>query len=171
VTNTDDSALPGSNESRQNERLIGKLVASPFFGLDPSGTECVFVCFPDLSVRTAGAYRLKFSILVLDPRTIGPSSVVPVLASVTSNVFQVYNAKDIPGMRPPTELSKYLRAQGCLIPLRKDASVVPKVGPAGSDSEDERSLSKHGKATKEFKYKRLPKWKSLYPLNSDSDDR
>jgi hypothetical protein len=171
VINADDSALPGSNENRQKEILIGKQVASPFFGLDPSGTECVFVCFPDLSVRIAGAYRLKFSLLVLGPRMMGPSSVVPVLASVTSNVFQVYNAKDFLGMRPSTELSKYLRAQGCLIPLRKDASMVPKAAPAGSDSEDERSLTKNGQATKEFKYKRLPKWKSLYPPTRDSDDQ
>jgi hypothetical protein len=44
----------------------------------------------------------------------------PVLASVFSDVFQVYSAKKFPGVCDSTELSKCFAGQGIKIPIRKD---------------------------------------------------
>ena len=44
----------------------------------------------------------------------------PVLASVFSDVFQVYSAKKFPGVCESTALSKCFAGQGIKIPIRKD---------------------------------------------------
>jgi len=44
----------------------------------------------------------------------------PVLASVFSDVFQVYSAKKFPGVCESTLLSKCFATQGIKIPIRKD---------------------------------------------------
>lgn len=44
----------------------------------------------------------------------------PVLASVFSDVFQVYSAKKFPGVCESTPLSKCFAGQGIKIPIRKD---------------------------------------------------
>ncbi|CAG2009894.1 unnamed protein product [Fusarium graminearum] len=36
-----------------------------------------------------------------------------------AHIFDVYNAKDFPGMQASTELVKRLRDQGCIIPIKK----------------------------------------------------
>ena len=44
----------------------------------------------------------------------------PVLASVFSDVFQVYSAKKFPGVCESTALSKCFAVQGIKIPIRKE---------------------------------------------------
>lgn len=44
----------------------------------------------------------------------------PVLASVFSDVFQVYSAKKFPGVCESTHLSKCFAGQGIKIPIRKE---------------------------------------------------
>ena len=44
----------------------------------------------------------------------------PVLASVFSEVFQVFSAKKFPGVIESTPLSKVFAVQGIKIPIRKD---------------------------------------------------
>ena len=44
----------------------------------------------------------------------------PVLASVFSDVFQVFSAKKFPGVIESTPLSKCFALQGIKIPIRKD---------------------------------------------------
>ena len=56
----------------------------------------------------------------------------PVLASVFSEVFQVYSAKKFPGVIESTPLSKCFATQGIKIPIRKDG-----VRPRDRDEEDE----------------------------------
>ena len=48
------------------------------------------------------------------------TNAAPVLASVFSDVFQVYSAKKFPGVIESTSLSKCFATQGIKIPIRKD---------------------------------------------------
>ncbi|KAF6820952.1 vea protein [Colletotrichum sojae] len=102
---------------RPGKRLMGSLVSSPFVGQDEHGEEGCFFCFPDMSVRTAGPYRLKFSLVYVDHRH--RSLIAPIKCTIMSDVFQVYNAKDFPGMQASTPLTKRLKEQGCLISIKK----------------------------------------------------
>jgi len=53
-----------------------------------------------------------------------------VLASVFSDVFQVYSAKKFPGVCESTALSKCFATQGIKIPIRKE-------GKGNNDAEDD----------------------------------
>ncbi|KAI0851024.1 velvet factor-domain-containing protein [Daldinia vernicosa] len=112
----DCSGMP--DDYRQQRRLMGTIVSSPFVGFDENNEEGCFFCFPDLSCRTPGTFRLRFSLVVLDPNSV-PGSRTPVCAIAMSDVFTVYNAKDFPGMRASTALTKRLKEQGCLISIKK----------------------------------------------------
>jgi hypothetical protein len=54
----------------------------------------------------------------------------PVLASVFSDVFQVFSAKKFPGVCESTALSKCFATQGIKIPIRKE-------GPKGGNGDDD----------------------------------
>ena len=137
ATDTDDSAMPGSSDKRQQRRLMGTLVSSPFVGLDEHDVEGCFFTFPDLSVRTPGTYCLKFSLVILDPGNMGPGSKVPIRTTVKSNIFNVYNAKDFGGMRPSTELTKRLKHQGCLIQVKKGNAKTNGSHPRDEDEDED----------------------------------
>lgn len=113
----DMSSMP--EDFRQQRRLMGTLVASPFVGLDENNEEGCFFCFPDLSCRTPGTFRLKFALVILDPMRMISGEKSPILATAMSEPFQVYNAKDFPGMSASTSLTKKLKEQGCLISIKK----------------------------------------------------
>lgn len=114
----DMSSMP--EDFRQQRRLMGTLVASPFVGRDEHGEEGCFFCFPDLSCRTPGVFRLKFALVVLDPaRHMHSGARSAIVATAMSDPFQVYNAKDFPGMKASTLLTKRLKEQGCLISIKK----------------------------------------------------
>lgn len=108
------SAMP--DDATRQKRLMGNLVASPFFGEDEHGDLGSFFCFPDISCRTPGQYRLKFSLLTIDPR---PNARAPVKCELLSDVFQTFPAKGFPGMSESSALAKALRSQGCNIPTKK----------------------------------------------------
>lgn len=141
---TDYSNMDDTADRRQQRRLMGTLVASPFVGRDENGEEGCFFCFPDLSCRTTGRYRLKFILVVIDPTNSGPGTKAPFAGSVLSNVVQVYAAKDFPGMLASTPLTRRLKEQGCLISVKKG---IEKIGDksssahsrADSDEEEERA--------------------------------
>lgn len=114
----DSSAMP--EDYRQQRRLMGTLVASRFVGQDENGEEGCFFCFPDLSCRTPGSFRLKFVLVIVDPIASTQSGKrFPIVAQVLSDVFTVYNAKDFPGMQASTPLTKRLKEQGCPISIKK----------------------------------------------------
>ncbi|TLS24437.1 hypothetical protein PpBr36_09022 [Pyricularia pennisetigena] len=113
----DNSAMP--EDYRQQRRLMGTLVASPFVGKDENGEDGCFFCFPDLSCRTPGSFRLKFSLVVINPADMRQGLRTPIAATVMSDVLVVYNAKDFPGMQASTPLTRKLKEQGCLISIKK----------------------------------------------------
>lgn len=115
----DETSMPETGDRRQQRRLMGTLVASPFVGRDEFDVEGCYFPFPDLSCRTTGRYRLKFVLVVLDPARIKTGDKLPFRATVLSDVFEVYPAKTFPGMIKSTELTKRLKDQGCLISVKK----------------------------------------------------
>jgi hypothetical protein len=140
----DMSTLP--EDFRQNRRLMGTLVGSPFIGLDENGEEGCFFCFPDLSCRTPGTFRLQFQFVKMDPHRMRiPGYKSPVLSTAVSNPFHVFNAKDFPGMKASTPLTKKLKEQGCLISIKKGnekASGTHGRDDSGDDEEDDERESK-----------------------------
>ncbi|KAF2836774.1 hypothetical protein M501DRAFT_987049 [Patellaria atrata CBS 101060] len=106
-------------DRRTTRRLMGQLVASPSVAKDEHDVEGCFFCFPDLSCRTHGRYRLRFVMIRIDPSNLIVGDVSPILADVMSDVFTVYTAKDFPGMRPSSALTRALKLQGCNIQVKK----------------------------------------------------
>ncbi|CUS14207.1 unnamed protein product [Tuber aestivum] len=115
---SDETALIGMDK-RQTRRLMGTLVSSPFVGQDEEGKEGCFFCFPDLSCRTHGKYRLRFVLMRLEPSDLPPEGYTPIITETLSDIFTVYTAKEFPGMRPSTSLTKALKRQGCAISVKK----------------------------------------------------
>ncbi|KAF8534725.1 velvet factor-domain-containing protein [Trichophaea hybrida] len=130
--NSDETSVIGLDK-RLTRRLMGTLVSSPFVGQDEDGTEGCFFCFPDLSCRTHGKYRLRFVLMRLKPDDLQPEGYTPFITEALSDVFTVYTAKGFPGMRPSTALTKALKRQGCAISVKKGNEKAV-VGQAGGSS-------------------------------------
>ncbi|THV52501.1 hypothetical protein BGAL_0077g00140 [Botrytis galanthina] len=130
--------------------LIGSLSASAFRLTDPDDRIGIWFVLQDLSVRTEGDFRLRFSFVNVGvpsaPQNNANSSCsvntgkAPVLASCFSEVFKVYSAKKFPGVVESTALSKCFATQGIKIPIRKDGKDGPgkggKDGSRGDDDDD-----------------------------------
>ncbi|EXK41732.1 hypothetical protein FOMG_05017 [Fusarium oxysporum f. sp. melonis 26406] len=142
----DASFMP--EEYRQQRRLMGLLVSAPFVGKDEHGEEGCFFCFPDLSCRTPGSFRLHFALVKIDPIRAKEVKRFPTLVDDKSDVFTVYTAKDFPGMQASTKLTKRLKEQGCIISIKKgnDRSKNARSHDDSSDGEqDEGEASLQGK--------------------------
>lgn len=116
---------------------MGTLVASPFYGKDEFGVDGCFFCFPDLSCRTTGRYRLKFNMVSLNPMGMVAGDRRPFCASIISNVVVVYAAKDFPGMSSSSKLTRRLKEQGCLISVKKGIERVGEKRPKNAPKEEE----------------------------------
>ncbi|KXJ95535.1 velvet factor-domain-containing protein [Microdochium bolleyi] len=102
----------------------------------------------DLSVRTEGIFRLRFTFInalapgksnplgVSDPELLN-KGVCKILASTFSEPFQVYSAKKFPGVCESTELSRKFAAQGVKIPVRKEGEDKKNKKRKLGDGEDE----------------------------------
>ncbi|KAK4230494.1 velvet factor-domain-containing protein [Podospora fimiseda] len=111
--------------------LIGSLAASAFRLSDTEDKIGIWFILQDLSVRTEGTFRLRFSFVNVAPPMSSPNQngegqvnqgKAPVLAAVFSDVFQVYSAKKFPGVCESTALSKCFAQQGIKIPIRKEGA-------------------------------------------------
>ncbi|KAI5361836.1 putative velvet factor [Septoria linicola] len=107
---------PSHHDVPSTRRLMGTLVASPYQAKDENGTAGTFFVFPDLSCRSPGKYRLKFKLIRVDGTNM---TCVTTHSSVISDVFNVYTAKDFPGMRASSSLLKALRRQGLNVGVKK----------------------------------------------------
>jgi len=159
---SDVTMVQDPNQSnRQSRRLMGTLVSSPFVGTDPETPEsshqnarlgCFFV-FPDLSCRQNGLYRLRFTLMKVNmPNMSSPSEggQGSIAGSVDSEIFEVFSAKDFPGMRASTALTKELKRQGATVSVKKGKGQRKRGG-----SLSERSVSEDSDADEE-----APKTKS-----------
>ncbi|KAL1855959.1 hypothetical protein Plec18170_003826 [Paecilomyces lecythidis] len=123
----------GQPQGRSIQVLSGKLFVSPFFVEEDPDPEtapehptstgeqrtrgstkpfpAAFFIFTDLSVRTAGLYRLKFRLMNWGfIEETGES--MPILTEIWSDTFRVHPAKDFPGMRESSRLTEQLKALG-----------------------------------------------------------
>lgn len=80
-------------------------------GHNSSRPPASFFIFSDLSVRTAGLYRLQFRLMNWGTVEDTDQS-MPVLAEAWSEPFQVYPAKNFPGMRDSSLLTVRLKELG-----------------------------------------------------------
>lgn len=110
--------------------LIGSLSGSAFKLKDEDNETGLWFVFQDLSIRTEGYFRLKFSFFDLmgespismraEETSSSLSDLAPLLACTYSDPFHVYSAKKFPGVIESTSLSKAFAKQGIKIPIRKD---------------------------------------------------
>ena len=151
-----------NNAGRQSRRLMGTLVANPFIGVDPeappsdkenSRIGCFFI-FHDLSCRQNGLYRLHFTLVSVNVESLVRGAVSPTIATVESDVFEVFSAKDFPGMRASSALTKSLKGQGANVQVKKGSEGKGKKrtvtesehsGSEGTDNEESSTRSKKRK--------------------------
>lgn len=116
-----------NNANKTSRRLMGSLVASSKVYIDPEATAssdanarsaCLFAFF-DLSCRQNGRYRLYFSLMRVNLDGLVTGGRFPIVGTVESDVFEVFSAKDFPGTRPSTPLTKALKAQGSAVSVKK----------------------------------------------------
>lgn len=113
-----------------SRNLIGSLSSTAFLLMDTENVPGLFFIMGDLSIRTEGIFRLKFTFfdLMCDKTPLEAASgcslanYSPLLASDYSDPFQVWSAKRFPGVRPTTALSQAFADQGIKIPVRKSDS-------------------------------------------------
>ncbi|KAH6625865.1 velvet factor-domain-containing protein [Boeremia exigua] len=131
-------------DRRTTRRLMGQLVASPSVAKDEHDHEGCFFCFPDLSCRTHGRYRLRFVLMRIDPMNLHVGGSSPILTEVMSDVFTVYTAKDFPGMRPSSALTRALKLQGCNIQVKKgnEKALARKRLTASQEHEEEEEMKR-----------------------------
>lgn len=99
------TVVEGKGKSKQH---------SPISPLSPpTKIPSTFFIFSDLSVRTSGIYRLRFRLVdVGKVAELRPGTSTPILDEVWSQPFQVYAAKDFPGMRETPYLTEQLKELG-----------------------------------------------------------
>ena len=116
----DETEVPPTEKGMPTtRRLMGTLVASPYHAKDEHGVPGTFFVFPDLSCRSPGKYRLRFKLLRVDPTMMTPGAIHASVASIQTDIFSVFTAKDFPGMRASSQLLKALRRQGLNVGVKK----------------------------------------------------
>ncbi|KAK5127858.1 hypothetical protein LTR85_004975 [Meristemomyces frigidus] len=131
----DETEVPPSHpEMLSTRRLMGTLVASPYPAKDENGVAGTFFVFPDLSCRSPGKYRLRFKLMRIDPTMMMPGMSSPSVATVTTEIFSVFTAKDFPGMRASSGLLKSLRRQGLNVGVKKGSEARKGKGKTKKES-------------------------------------
>ena len=81
----------------------------------------------------------------IDPANLQVGGFSPILTDTLSEVFQVYTAKDFPGMRPSSALTRALKLQGCNIQVKKGnekALARKRISPSSEDDDPEKAAKK-----------------------------
>ena len=136
-TGVEDMSKYDAKEGRPGRRMVGKRVLAMSITAkdDDDNLGCFFI-FEDISVRVIGVYRLKFSLLMIDPSRFEQQRHVPFLASIVSNSFTVYKPKDFPGMSPNSPLTIRLRqAAEFWVQIRNTRRAPQTTGPKVSVKE------------------------------------
>jgi hypothetical protein len=154
-------------------QLVAAQTSAPTMSFTPSPTiitttdpsipqsPSTFFLFPDLSCRTPGHYRLFFRLVrITTDLTSTPGVSTPFIAESTSDIFEVFAAKDFPGMRTSTKLTAGLKKAGAGIGLKKGASGK---GGKEDDSDEKADGEERGAAEdKGQRQKRRPAKRWLY---------
>ena len=147
-----------SNANKVSRRLMGSLVASSMVCTDPDAPPsnnanarlgCFFVIH-DLSCRQNGLYKLHFSLMKIDIEGLAMGGRIPILGTLESDVFEVFSAKDFPGTRASTALTKALKNQGSAVSVKKgyDGKAGKKGRKRGSGGSDDSGSDGDGTSAK-----------------------
>lgn len=155
TTGDDESRFDNSHpEVAATQKLMGTAVASPFHGKDEHSHRGAFFVFPDLSCRSPGAFRLHFRLMRVDPQLMVVGGKALTVAQTDSARFNVYTAKEFPGMRPSSALLKALRKGGLNVGVKKGREgtkqrsrrvVEASESEEDSDDEGEEEEEDHGR--------------------------
>ncbi|KAG1152616.1 hypothetical protein G6F37_001558 [Rhizopus arrhizus] len=121
-SSSDDNKNPRTSRLKN---LVGSSVVSANKLYDLDDKLGIFFIFHDISLRTEGTFRLKFSLVdVGSPyaHSVNTEALSQVIKSVYSDPFTVYTAKKYPGVVQASPLSICFARQGIKIPVRKDPS-------------------------------------------------
>ncbi|KAJ3161610.1 hypothetical protein HDU88_007245 [Geranomyces variabilis] len=102
------------------ERVLGgMMVSSCYYLSDLNGLKGAYFVFPDLTIRVDGTFRLRMSLFNL--ASLGAHSDAPAvtICTVLTQPFRSYTARDYPGLKESTELSRHFSGQGLKIPIRR----------------------------------------------------
>ena len=140
---TDVTEVIDPNQTnRKSRRLMGTLVASPFVGVDPEAPSssdekkrlgCFFI-FPDLSCRQNGLHRLRFTLMKVSMPNSSEEGQGRIAGTIDSDTFEVFSAKDFPGMRASTTLTRELKKQGATVSVKKGKEHRKRGGSVGERS-------------------------------------
>lgn len=95
--------------------LVGTIVSSLHRLKDTNNQDGGFFVFGDLSVKTEGTFRLRFTLFQMQ------NNECLQITSITSNPFAVHTGKNFPGMSESTFLTRSFSDQGVRLRLRKDS--------------------------------------------------
>lgn len=142
MTYKDESQIePPHPNAPATQRLMGTAVASPFSGTDEHGRRGTFFVFPDLSCRNPGRYRFQFRLLIVDPLNLSVGTTSRIQSSIISEPFEVYTAKEFPGMRASSALLKALRKQGLNVAVKKGREATKKATRRSNHAGEEEESS------------------------------
>ncbi|THW29733.1 hypothetical protein D6D23_00783 [Aureobasidium pullulans] len=145
MTYKDESQIePAHPNAPATQRLMGTAVASPFSGTDESGRRGTFFIFPDLSCRNPGRYRFQFRLLIVDPLNLSVGTTSRIQSSIISEPFEVYTAKEFPGMRASSALLKALRKQGLNVAVKKGREATKKATRRSGHVDEDESSAEEG---------------------------
>ncbi|KAF4548761.1 Velvet factor-like protein 3 [Elsinoe fawcettii] len=141
ITGQDESTIPAPRPDMPTaQRLMGAAVASPWVGNDEHGIRGSFFVFADLSVRSPGKYKLLFRLLKVNPLAMSKKNPNFIRATIESEAFDVFTAKEFPGMRASSALLRALRGQGLNVGVKKGSETKGKnKGDIKDEDSDEES--------------------------------
>ena len=85
-----------------------------------------------------GRYRLHFYLMKLDSALLQLAGTTSVILQVQSDVFEVFSAKDFPGMRASTPLTRHLKNHGANVSVKKGNENRGRGSQGQSDSGEEK---------------------------------
>lgn len=108
---------PGMKSSSvmPHKNLIGSLVSTGFKLYDTNERPGIWFIFQDLSIRTEGEFKLRFSFVQTNHGS------APILCRTFSSGFRSYSPKKFPGVIESTPLSRTFALQGVKISVRRDS--------------------------------------------------
>eukprot|EP00842_Homolaphlyctis_polyrhiza_P006293 jgi/Hompol1/6665/HPOL_001289-RA len=110
------------------QTMVGTNVAPSMNLVGINGTEGIYFIFFDLSIRTEGHYRLKFSLCDLMANGLSTrgspqlASKAAIIDEVFSDVFHVMTPTQFGCAMESTELTKAFARQGIKLPIRNSTT-------------------------------------------------
>ncbi|KAI8897273.1 velvet factor [Globomyces pollinis-pini] len=101
-----------------DDLLTGSLVVNASLLKDDTGVAGCFFTFADISIRSPGSYRLKFTLFDLGDTGVLSTGNQAAVTSVFSQVLSCFSPKDYPGKLDPPPLIRTF-AQSLPMPIRK----------------------------------------------------